>query len=192
MFIPARENYTEMSSAEFEQYAIAALQAQFHNKEIDNYSFTHNVQKNAHDGCYQIDGEIKLATMGIEIVILVECKRYKGPVKREHIQALHDKIRSIGAHKGIFITTSFFQSGALKYAEEHGIALISIIDGELRYHARSKDWINNPNVPSWVQCKPFCMAMQTQTTDTSISVSYIDDTDTLYRFIIDSNGGGKL
>ena len=95
MFIPRKENYTEMTSSEFEQYAIAALKAQFLNKEIDNYSFTHNVHEDAHDGCYQIDGEIKLYTMGIEIVILVECKRYKGPVKREHIQALHDKIRSI-------------------------------------------------------------------------------------------------
>ena len=32
---------------------------------------------------------------------------------------------------GIFITTSYFQSGALKYAKEHGIALISIIAGSI-------------------------------------------------------------
>lgn len=191
LFIPTKENHTEMTPVEFEQYAISALQAQFLNKGIDNYSFTHNVQKNAHDGCYQIDGEITISTMGIEIVILVECKRYKGPVKREHIQALHDKIRSTGAHKGIFITTSFFQSGALKYAKEHGIALISIVDGELRYQARSKNWMQNPVYPSWVQLRPFSMAMQTQITDTSISVSYIDDTDALYRFLVESSGGDK-
>lgn len=192
MFIPTKENYTEMTPTEFEQYAISVLKAQFQNQEIDNYSFTHNVQKDAHDGTYQIDGEIKLYIMGVEIDILVECKRYKGPVKREHIQALHDKIRSVGAHKGIFITTSYFQSGALKYAKEHGIALISIIDGKLQYEARSEDWIRNPVIPSWVKHRPFSMAMQTQKTDTSISISYIDDTDALYKFIIESNGGDIL
>ena len=191
MFIPTKENYTEMTPTEFEQYAISVLKEQFQNKEIDNYSFTHNVQKDAHDGSYQIDGEIKLSTMGVDIVILVECKRYKGPVKREHIQALYGKICSVGAHKGVFITTSYFQSGALKYAKEHGIALISIIDGQLRYEARSEDWISNPVIPSWVNHKPFCMAMQTQKSETSVSISYIDDTDALYRFIIENNGGVK-
>lgn len=192
LFIPTKENNTEISTAEFEQYAISALKRQFQAKETDSCSFTHNVQKDAYDGSYQIDGEIKLSTMGIEIDILVECKRYKGPIKREHIQTLHDKIRSVGAHKGIFITTSFFQSGALKYAKEHGIALISIIDGKLQYEARSEDWIINPVIPSWIEHRPFSMAMQTQMTETSISVSFIDDTDALYRFIIKSNDGDKL
>jgi len=31
-----------------------------------------------------------------------------------------------------------------------------------------------------------------KTTDTSVSISYIDDTDALYRFLIESNGGDKL
>ena len=181
-----------MNPTEFEQYAISALQKQFQSKEIDSYSFKHNVQKDAHDGSYQIDGEIKLSTMGIDIDILVECKRYKGPVKREHIQVLHDKVCSVRAHKGIFITTSYFQSGALKYAKEHGIALISIIDGQLRYEARSGDRTRKPVIPSRINHSPFSMAMQTQTTETSISVSYIDDTDALYRFIIENNGGDKL
>ena len=124
--------------------------------------------------------------MGGEIDILVECKRYKGPVKREQIQVLHDKMNSIGAHKGIFVTTSYYQSGALKYAKEHKIALLTILDGKLQYEVRSKDWIQNPVVPSWVEHKPFIFAMQTQTSDTTISVSYLGDTDTLYKFIIEN------
>lgn len=187
MFIPTKENYTEMSPSEFERYAISALQKQFQSKEISSYSFEHNVHKDVHDGSYQIDGEIKLATMGVEIDILVECKQYKDPIKREQIQVLHDKIRSMGAHKGIFITTSYFQSGALKYAKEHGIALISIIDGNLQYEARSEDWIRNPIIPPWIEHRPFSMAMQTQISDASISISYIDDTDELLRFVIGSN-----
>lgn len=181
--MPTKENYTDMTSTEFEEYCLSALNEQFQSDNIINYSFTHNVKKEVHDGIYQIDGEIRFMLMGVEMVILVECKKYKGPIKREHIQTLYSKIQSIGAHKGIFFTTSYFQSGALKYAKEHGIALISIVDGKLLYETRSKDHINSPAIPSWVKIKPFCMVMQTQITDTTISVSKIDDTDSLYRFM---------
>ena len=187
MFIPTKENYTEMTPTDFEKYTISVLKEQFQNQEIDNYSFTHNVQKDAHDGTYQIDGEIKLSIMGVEIDIIVECKRYKGPVKREHIQALHDKIRSVGAHKGIFITTSYFQSGALKYAKEHGIALISIINGFMQYEVRSKNQIHNPKIPAWIKTTPFQMAMQTQISDSSVSVSFIDDSHALFDFLIENS-----
>ncbi len=192
MFIPTKENYTEMTPADFEQYALSALKKQFQDKGIDNYSFVHDVQKNAYDGRYQIDGEIEFSIMGVNINILVECKQYTGPVKREHIQVLNDKIRSTGANKGIFITTSYYQSGALKYAKEHGIALITIIDGKLRYQTRSEDWMNNSGTPSWVEVKPFNMVMITQLTDTSISVKYIDDTDALYQFAVHNEDGGTI
>lgn len=37
-------------------------------------------------------------------------------------------MRSLGVQKGIFISTSGFQSGAVKYAKEHGITLLQIFD----------------------------------------------------------------
>ena len=40
-------------------------------------------------------------------------------------------MRSLGAHKGIFISTSGFQSGAEEYANAHGIALIQIFDKQV-------------------------------------------------------------
>ena len=181
MFIPTKENYTEMTPTEFEKYSLSVLKKQFEDKGIEEFSFSHNVEKSTYDGSYQIDGEIRFIIMGVEMVVLVECKRYKGPVKREHVQVLHDKIRSTGAHKGIFITTSYFQSGALKYAKEHGIALISIVNGALRYETRRKN--GTSIIPSWVKLRKFSMAMQTQITDTSINISFIDDTDALYEFI---------
>ena len=185
MFIPAKDHYTDMTPSEFEQYCLSSLHEQFQSENICDYTFKHNVIIEAHDGSYQIDGEIRFTIMGVEMIVLVECKKYKGPIKREHIQTLYSKIQSIGAHKGIFITTSYFQSGAFRYAKEHGIALISIVNGKLLYETRSKDCINSPIIPSWVKIKPFCMVMQTQITDMTISVSKIDDTDSLYRFMTD-------
>ena len=47
--------------------------------------------------------------------VLVECKRYSSRVKREVVQLLHQKLQSIGAHKGIVCCTSGLQ-GELKVA----------------------------------------------------------------------------
>ena len=187
MFIPSKENYTEMTSTEFEKYTIAELTKQFSANGIQDFSFQHDATINNYDGTYQIDGKLEYRLMGVSYLTLVECKKYKGPIKREHIQILHDKIISLGAHKGIFVTTSYFQSGALEYAEKHGLALISIIKGELNYHTRSMDCIDNPTIPSWVNVKPFNMAMQTQTSTGSVIVSIIDNTDFLYKFIVEDN-----
>ena len=88
MFFPTKENYTEMTPTEFEKYAISVLSEHFEQEGITDYSFEHNVIKKVFDGDYQIDGEIKFQMMGVDFDVLVECKHYKGPVKREHIQAL--------------------------------------------------------------------------------------------------------
>ena len=56
--------------------------------------------------------------MGVRYVTLVECKHYRSPITREKVQILYDKIRAIGANKGVLISTSNFQIGAIKYAKK--------------------------------------------------------------------------
>lgn len=189
MFIPGRENYTDITPVEFEQYVLSTLQKQFHNQGINDFCFKHNTVKDAADGQYQIDGEITMTVMGVNIDFLIECKMYKGPIKREHIAVLYDKIRAIGAHKGIFVTTSYYQSGALKYANEHGIALISVIDGKMQYETRGNYGSKKMEPPPWVNVKPYVMVLQTQTGENSITVSIIDDSDYLVKFITQETGG---
>ncbi len=183
VFLPGEEYYNEMTPTAFEQYVLNGLKEQFVKNGVSDYSFEHNVVLNASDGSYQIDGLIKFSLLGVSYTTLVECKHYKAPIKREHIQILFDKLRAVDAQKGIFVTTSYFQSGAIKYASEHGIALISIIDGKLTYQARSEDWMLNPTIPPWVEIKLYIMALQTQIGDNSVSVSYIDSTNGLFEFI---------
>lgn len=65
--------------------------------------------------------------MGVEFKVIAECKRYSSSVSREKVAVSADKVRSLGAHKGIMISTSGFQSGAYKYAKKHGIALMQVI-----------------------------------------------------------------
>ena len=97
------------------------------------------------------------AFAGAEFIVLIECKKYRNAVERELVQVLHDKVRSVGAHKGILFTTTGFQSGAIKYATAHGIALVSIINGTAIYETRSAypvatqppAWLNLPKFALW-------------------------------------------
>lgn len=134
MFIPGQERYTDMSPQEFEKFSLNFLQEQA--EKLENSSFEHNVMMESYDGNYQIDGKITFTYLGLSFLCLVECKRYNGPIKREKIAELYEKMHSLGAQKGIFITTSYYQKGALLYAEKHGIALITINDEGVTYHRR--------------------------------------------------------
>jgi hypothetical protein len=90
------------------------------------------------DGCYEIDVTARFTAFeGAAFLVLVECKRYDSPIKREKVQVLHDKLRSVGAQKGMMVSTSRFQRGAVEYAEKHGIALIHLMNGSFNYMAKA-------------------------------------------------------
>src|SRR5678815_1505348 len=90
-----------------------------------------------HDGEYKIDVTSRFRVHGAELLVLIECKHLSRPVDRADVQVLHDKVRSVGAHKGMVFSTSGFRSGALTYAAAHGIALVHVVDGRSVYFARS-------------------------------------------------------
>lgn len=52
------------------------------------------------------------------------------------MQKVYDSLRAIGAQKGIIVSTSNFQSGAIDYAKVHGIALIQMTETENIFHTR--------------------------------------------------------
>lgn len=173
-----------MTPTEFEKFTISELNNQFNVDGIQNFSFQHNVIKKAYDGSYQIDGEIKFTLMGVDYDTLVECKLYSNPVERKEVQVLYDKIRSTGAQKGIFVTTSSFQSGAIRYAKEHGIALISFVDGKMCYHTRSRDTTELFDSLSLMNEKPYCMALQVYRNNGIVSVYFLENSKALFEYII--------
>lgn len=65
--------------------------------------------------------------------MLVECKYHKNAIKRDVVQVLYDRMRAVGAQKGMVFSTSRFQSGAVEYAKRHGIALILLANGSSSY-----------------------------------------------------------
>lgn len=117
-------------------------------KELKSFKATHDVKINKVDGDYQIDIFAEFDFLETTFRVLVECKRYKNKVKREVVQLLYDKLRATGSNKGLIFTTTGFQEGAIKFAKEHGIALIRVIEGKYTYFTKST---GSPNFqpPPW-------------------------------------------
>lgn len=64
------------------------------------------------------------------VLICVECKNYKvgNAVDISEIAEFNTRIQDLKATKGVMITASYFQSGAIKMAKAHNIALIRVSD----------------------------------------------------------------
>ena len=134
MFIPTKDNILGMSPGEFEKYALLILQQQIQG--MENCLFEHNKIIEVSDGNYQIDGYIEFRLMGVTYKTLVECKHYKSSIEREKVQVLFDKLRACGAQKGILVSSSNFQSGAITYATQHGIALVQLTESGNQIYSR--------------------------------------------------------
>jgi Restriction endonuclease len=89
------------------------------------------------DGSYEFDATVRYRWAGLDFLVLVEAKRQANPIKRELVQALHSKIQSVGARKGVLISTAPFQRGAVEFANAHGIALVSLTEGRFTFETRA-------------------------------------------------------
>ncbi|GAA4337662.1 hypothetical protein GCM10023144_33680 [Pigmentiphaga soli] len=102
--------------------------------ELDSFSAAHREILSGADGEYEIDVVVRFKALGgVQFKTLVECKKHKNPIKRELVQALHQKQLSLGANKAILVSTSAFQEGAVEFARAHGIALVRLISGVAMY-----------------------------------------------------------
>lgn len=113
-----------MTSVEFEKASLDWV-----NQRANMYpdaQVDHDITVSTRNGNYQLDGRIRFQAYGMPFTIIVECKRYSNSVKRDALVVLQDKIQELGAQKGILITTSSFQSGAVQYAKNHGLTLVQL------------------------------------------------------------------
>lgn len=125
---PFKDFVATISPIEFEKYCVKILQAYAEEEGLKDFSITHDKKIATNDGDYQIDIYAEFKAVGVKFKVLVECKRYTHSIEREKVAILASKIQSIGAQKGILISTAGFQSGEAQYAKVHGIALIQIFD----------------------------------------------------------------
>ncbi|MFZ0751392.1 MAG: restriction endonuclease, partial [Pyrinomonadaceae bacterium] len=96
---------------------------------LPNFKVQRLEKLNTPDGVYEIDVTARFEVLGAQFLVLIECKHHKNPIKRDVVQLLHDRVRAVGAHKGMIFSTGRFQRGAIQFARAHRIALIQIIEG---------------------------------------------------------------
>lgn len=173
------ENITDMSAKEFEIFVKNLLEEADEN--LQDIEIKHDEKIQNHDGTYQIDITARFKVFCADFLVLIECKHHKNPIKREIVQALHDKVQTLGAQKGMIFSTIGFQKGAIQYASHHGIALIRVADGKTSYMARSYD-SHNYEPPAWVNIPKHIGWLIQEQEDTSIRMSNISE-GTLNEFI---------
>ena len=88
------------------------------------------------DGMYDFDTTVRYQFAGMSFLVLVEAKLHKNPIKRELVQVLHQKVQSVGAHKGLMVSTVPYQTGVVAFAKAHSIALVTVTEGRFVYETR--------------------------------------------------------
>lgn len=142
---PPLEN---LSPDEFEEL-IKSWFEQFGDK-LESFEVNHLEKLPGVDGEYTFDVTVHFrAFQGAEFLLLIECKKHKAPIKREVVQLLHDRLRSVGGHKGFIFATTSFQSGAFEYARQHGIALVQVVPGGVMY-LQATAAKEHPKLPSYI------------------------------------------
>ena len=126
--MPYTEYVLTISPTEYEKCCMAFLETFAEKERLSNFEINHNIIVPGDDGTYQIDILASFTALGAKFTVLCECKRYTMPVSREKVVVLADKVKSLGAQKGILLSTSGYQSGAVQYAKKHGIALYQLYD----------------------------------------------------------------
>lgn len=81
-------------------------------------------------GTHDVDVVIRRSTAGIEQLWIVECKKWKRRVTKLHVVALAEIVRDVGADRGILLSESGFQAGAVRMARSSNITLSSVSDLE--------------------------------------------------------------
>ena len=145
-FNPYRAFSAEISPLEFEEFCLETLKAYAIEENLQSFEIKHNQKVETPDSTYQIDVLAEYKALGCKHIVVVECKKHSRSIERAVVAELHAKLQSIGAQKGILISTSGFQSDAVKYANVHGIALWQVCDLMIKHISASA----NHEIPQYI------------------------------------------
>ena len=115
------------SGAEFEEYVrgIYSILLNLKDEGIVVAGGANTFLKGISGETYQIDVYYEFERAGILHKVIIECKDWKAPVKREMINALESKVRDIPGVIGVIISRNGYQSGAINFARKKGILVLT-------------------------------------------------------------------
>ena len=140
---PYRELPANISPIEFEKFCMETLRSYAEQESLLDFQIKHNQKIDTYDSTYQIDVLAEYTALGCKNTVVVECKKHSRSIERAVVAELYSKLQSIGAQKGILISTSGFQSDAVRFANTHGIALWQICDRIIKHISASA----SPKIP---------------------------------------------
>ena len=123
----------DISPTDFELLCLETLKAYGEKEGLKDFSICHNQKVETFDSTYQIDIMAEYTALGCKHKVIVECKKLSRSVERSVVTDLYAKTQSIGAQKAILISTSGFQTDAVKFAGVHGIALWQVCDEKIKH-----------------------------------------------------------
>jgi len=124
----------DITPGEFEEFVAQLLGSA--KPVVDHLTVTLHDKIEGPDGAYDFDATVRYQLAGMSFLVLVEAKRHKNPIKRELVQVLNQKVQSVGGHKGVMISTAPYQTGAVKFAKAHGVALVTVTEGRFTFETR--------------------------------------------------------
>jgi hypothetical protein len=80
-----------------------------------------------------------------DVLIAIECKRYRRPVGIDKLEAFVTKLNDVGANQGIMLSQSGFDEGARAVARVNGILLFT------HHEAARADWYKATGSELWVE-----------------------------------------
>lgn len=75
---------------------------------------------------HEVDVLVSAQYVGFEVTWIVECKHWRSRVSKLHVLALREIVSDVGADRGILLSESGFQSGALEAANLTNVQVTSL------------------------------------------------------------------
>ena len=139
---PYRRLVADITPTEFEVFCKETLSANAVLEGLREFSIQYDQKITAHDGTYQIDNLAEFTALFVRFKILIECKHCKRMIERDEVVLLKSRLDSTASQKGILLSTSGFQTGAVRYAKEHGIALLQVVEESILHISNSAHQMN--------------------------------------------------
>jgi hypothetical protein len=81
-------------------------------------------------GTHRVDVAVRTKRVGISQLWIIECKLWRRRVSKDHVSVLSNIVQDVGADRGIMLSESGFQAGAIPLARHSNVTLTSL--SELR------------------------------------------------------------
>ncbi len=85
---------------------------------------------------HEIDVWVTFEQYGVDIKWVVECKLWNSPIPKEKVLALQQVLQDVGADRGVLLSESGFQAGAVRAAERTNVTLTNL--EELQEHSHEE------------------------------------------------------